>query len=337
MGSDFLKGNSMNFIVYDNRLNNTSDLAKLSPVKQNIAYAIFQRLSATRADSVSVSLAEIRELSEVSGNKRGGPYLQLLNSVAEKLVQMSIHYTMQSGREVYAPLFKVCYVEPDTGTIEVRTNEEAEPFFYDLRHSFSRFQLKRIVGLRHKHSKTLFRLFLMGFTGKLELTPAEIKEHFAIKTYSSYKQFIAHLPEYLDELRQSGQFESVSEFELERGRTRGAPIKAFVFHYKISPTAVLEAAGQQKLALPVTDQVKIGHEEEVMGPLGLPTLKRVTKTVERERKCPKCGKSTVIRCTNQKGKPYLCCAGGKYDNTTQDKTNPCAYFEWVEEKATPED
>lgn len=333
-----MKRELMDFITYDNRLNNAVELTRLTSVKQNIAYAIFQRLSATRSDSVSLSLSEIRELSDVSENKRGHRYHVLLKSVADRLVQMSIHYTIkETGVEVYAPLFRVCYVNPKTCTIEVCTNPDAEPFFYDLRRSFTRFRLRRIVQLKSKHSKTLFRLFMMAFAGKLDMTPEELKTQLGLESYSAYKHFLQHLPEFIDELRKSGQFDSVDEVELKHARTRGAPIIGFVFRYKISRVAMLEAAGQQRLALPVTDQVKIGHEKEVMGPLGLPTLKRVTETVARERKCPKCGKSTVIRCTNQKGKPYLCCAGGKYDNTTQDKTNPCAYFEWVEEKATPED
>lgn len=318
-------------VAYDNRLNLVSDLARLSPVEQDIAFSIFQRITEARTASLTVPASEIRLIAGLTERSNSLQYIRTLRRVADALLSMRFWYTVPD-EEIHCTLFTILCIKRATGDLTIATNPTAESFFYDLRKNFSVMRLSQFTALHHKASKTLFRLLVQHFKGEWHATPDELKTLLGLDNAPLYKAFLRHLDEYIDDLRACGYFERL-DYEVIKGRTRGSPVIEIYFSYKAVPTAAAEAAGQQRLALPVTDQVKVGHEEEVMGPLGLPTLKRVTETVERERKCPKCGKSTVIRCKNQKGKPYLCCKGGHYDNTVpESEKGPCNYFERIEEK-----
>lgn len=241
-------------VNYDNRLNRTVELSRLSVEEQNVAFSVFQRLTAQRRNAIELACADIKSVAGISEETKNVAYYRLLERVSRALLGMQIHYTTDRETEVYATLFNEFEVDRKSGTLYVSTNPAAKPFFYELEKNFSKFQLPQFVNLRYRGSKLLFRLFIENFNGICRLTPTELREQLDIRTDSTYRAFVHRLPVFLDDLRQCGYFSSIADVEVEKSRSRGSPILAFVFRYTVAKERKVEVAGQQK-ALPFDEPV----------------------------------------------------------------------------------
>ncbi len=155
--------------------------------------------------------------------------------------------------------------------------------------------------MRSKYSNLLFDLlktedFNKNMTGILR---EELCGNFNLNTQQKVSQFLMKLPQYIDELNQSGRLENIVTFSIdkEKGRRGHAPMKAIIFYFTTRKTV-----NKNAVKSPESDEKEISHSE-------IPTY---TKKDETTLLCPFCG-GKIVQCISSKGKKYECCEHSKYN------------------------
>lgn len=316
-------------VRYDNCLNRTFGLNRLSKSEINILFDVFQRMSDQRTDCIKLSATEIRREAELPDAIRGKRYIKILSQLCSIMMHMEFHFIREDGAFVRGVLFPTFALSEDKQTLEVYTNPRAKPVFYDLTGNFSLFEFQQFLSLDSVYSKALFRYFIQHFDGSWSVSAEDLRQMLALDKKSTYANFLSRLETYLEEIRECGYFESVT-VELIHARTRGSPIKEFVFHYKKNVSLLDKTSSPTSADVneeppfpaeapvpvedpPVYDPKKLRTPAEIEAAMRRQPNRSQHKTSSKKPApetpptCPKCGAAMYEAKRHSDGKPFWGC------------------------------
>lgn len=321
-------------VKYDNKFNLTN-LNALEQIEMDVFFACISQFTKRKELAIDIPFDELRKLAFLSDKKYDqGKSRKKFKSLAQKVINMQFWIEDEESFTAM-PLFvkfKANFVKEN---MNIEMNPKFARYFFDIpeKIGFTRFELEPFIFLRSKYSKTLFRYLLQNFTGKWTVDFKEFRE--LIGFPDSYNNSVIKLAinRSIPELVETGYFSHI-EYDLTYAKRQGRPIKDIVFNYKINRYKALERAGQTTLGdydYSIQTEPKTQLEVDTSDPLRPVAVK---KTVEIERKCPKCTKGNVLRRQAQKegenfGKWYEKC-----EFNTPNTINRCHYYRWLDEDET---
>lgn len=310
---------SKDIVKYDNNFNLTS-LNELNTIEQDILFTFCSQLTKNQDLNARMTFGELREKAFLTQkHMTWADSIQSLESLGEKITNLKFTYRIGNKFGV-VPLFSEFYGEGETENewsdddfICVSLNPKFARFLYDIpeKIGFTIFELQAFLSLKSKYSKTLFRFFLQNFNGKWTIGIDDLRGILGFSNSYTSGNIIKYIKKILPELEETGYFSNI-EMDYTTKNSQGRPLKDVIFSYKINKEKALEAQGQQKLDYePVTEKKKIVKTEKVYHEGELPTLETVTKVIETEKKCPRCGGSLITK-TKKDGGKYHCCTNSRY-------------------------
>lgn len=149
----------------------------------------------------------------------------------------------QTGQAVYVTLFPTCINDPESYTLTVRVNEDAEDLLNNVNERFTLFELGQFVLLEGKYSKNLYRLLKQyRKTGTYQVNADRFRKLMDCPEKYPNKEFMrVCINPAIKELSR-GFFEDL-KVEPIRGSGRGNPIVAYEFTFKKTK----ETVGQYNL------------------------------------------------------------------------------------------
>lgn len=300
-------------VKVDNSFNKTHEFNRLNAVEQNISWAIISMFSTGDTDDehskvtqcLIVESATIRNLAGIgpAGSRiTKGDYRKILEKLRHFfLTQYFIVHIKEGGMliERGTPVFRHFDILNDGEKVSLELMPESTHFFAKIFDGlgFSVFALQKMIAIPTPTAKTLYRLFLDGkhFNG-WNATYEEICEEFGFKKRSSFYTFYRRLPEYIEQIKDTGDFDVLDFQPIRDESKRGHPIVSILFSIKVKPDRLqklLKHYHPQKRTRPKFYPLTISKAfaKDHLTPKSDGTLS-ATQDIWHDMiavKCPKCG------------------------------------------------
>lgn len=299
-------------VKYRNEFNLTN-LNKLDKIEQDILFTMCSRITKNKTLKAEMTFAELQEKAFLSERKYSwDKSIQKLSSLGDKIVKIIFTVSNENGF-IKMPMFSLFSADGDKENISVRLNSEFATYLFDIpeKIGFSKFELEQFIFLKSKYAKTLFRFLLQNYKGKWVIGFNDFREIMDFPKSYGNGRVLNYTKKLLPEIEETGYFSNI-EMDYTTSNKQGRPIKDIIFSYKINKEKALEAQGQTTLDYePVKEKKEIIEVETVQHDDGLPTLETVTKVIETEKKCPRCGGNLITK-TKKDGGKYHCCTNSRY-------------------------
>jgi plasmid replication initiation protein len=119
---------------------------------------VFMLLASLRPDELNYRI-HASEIELITGRKWN--YAQLRKATEDIGSRMfEIDIEKEDGKKIYRQMWlfqKIDYIEGE-GAFEVMISEPARPYFFELKNTFTKFQLKSVLGCSSKYAKRLYTL-----------------------------------------------------------------------------------------------------------------------------------------------------------------------------------
>lgn len=239
-------------VKVDNSFNKTHAFNRLNAVEQNISWAIISMFSTGDTDDdhskvtqcLTVDSNAIRNLAGVgpTGSRiTKEDYRKTLDKLRTFFLTQYFVVHIKDGEmllERGTPVFFHFDILNDGEQIYLELMPEATHFFSKIFDGigFSVFALQKMIDIPTPTAKTLYRLFLDGkhFTG-WNATYSEICEEFGFKKRSSFYTFYRRLPEYIEQIKATNDFDVLDYQPIKDESKRGHPIVSILFNIKVKP------------------------------------------------------------------------------------------------------
>lgn len=241
-------------VKVDNSFNKTHEFNRLSAIEQNISWAIISMFSTgdTDADdhvvqSLTVNSSEIRNLAGVgaSGSRiTKSEYRKTINKLRHFfLTQYFVVHIQENGMllERGTPVFRHFDVLNDGEQIYLELMPESTHFFSKIFEGigFSVFALQKMIEISSPTAKILYRLFLDGkHRNGWKASYEELREEFGFKKRNGFYTFYRRLPDYINQVNKTGDFEILKFDALHDKTKRGNPITHILFSIKLKPDRI---------------------------------------------------------------------------------------------------
>ena len=299
-------------VKYRNEFNLTN-LNKLDKIEQDILFTMCSRITKNKTLEAEMTFAELQKKAFLSERKYSlDKSYQKLSSLGDKIVKIIFTVSNENGF-IKMPMFSLFSADGDKENISVRLNSEFAHYLFDIpeKIGFSKFELEQFIFLKSKYAKTLFRFLLQNYKGKWIVGFNDFKAIMDFPKSYGNGRVLDYTKKLFPEIESTGYFSDI-EIDVTTFNKQGRPIKDVIFSYKINKEKALEAQGQTTLDYePVKEKKEIIEVETVQHDDGLPTLETVTKVIETEKKCPRCGGNLITK-TKKDGGKYHCCTNSRY-------------------------
>lgn len=218
-------------VKYDNTLNSLR-FKNFTQKDFDFFWAICSKVSEKGNIQVSLTFQELRELTNYKETDRNRMAADL-DRMFQKLLRIVYRYE-DDERIVMFNLFSKYEVLKTRDELQVKVIEEFLPLLNNLESRFTSFELREIVGLTSKHSKTLYRILKQWRTqGKTQLfTLEDLKSIFDSESFSNrdFQQKI--LKSAVKEINEKGYFKNLTMNINREEKKRGKPIKNIFFSFE---------------------------------------------------------------------------------------------------------
>lgn len=338
----------VDIVKIDNSFNKSHAFSKLNAIEQNVAYSIFSKFSTGDTNdssvmSMTIDALEIKRLSEL--NKRSKltktEYRKLLEKLrAFFLSSFFVVHVMENDNiiEKGTPIFHSFDIINEGAQVYVELMPEASHLFAQIFDGlgFTIFALKSMVAIPSPTAKNLYRLFLDGkHVYGWNATREELFAEFKFSKNTAFSSFIRRLDGYLDEVRNTGDFDYL-KYELIRDKTkRGAPIVSVYFKIKIKQNRLDKLINRYHTSKPKKKPhffpmskfaESIQGTDLVSDSNGKISARQKIIKKQVPIKCPSCG-GQLLAFVDRNNKACTCCDNSKF--FTIGNAN-CKYFRWLE-------
>ena len=329
--------NTGHIVKVDNSFNKTHEFNRLSAVEQNISWAIISMFSTGDTDaadhvkqSLTVNSSDIRNLAGVGSQGSRLPkneYRKTINKLRQFfLTQYFVVHIQEDGMllERGTPVFRHFDVLNDGEQIYLELMPESTHFFSKIFEGigFSVFALQKMIEISSPSAKILYRLFLDGkHRNGWKASYEEICEEFGFTKRTGFYTFYRRLPEYIEQVNQTGDFD-ILKFDVLRDKTkRGNPITHILFRIKLKPDRIKKLVKNYHSSKAVNRNTTFYDLSIAKTYSSSPNFKQnkdgtVEATVDlKERlvdiKCPDCG-GNVKAFVKKDGKVAFTCTNSRF-------------------------
>lgn len=243
-------------VKYDNTINSLK-FKNFTQKDFDFFWAICSKVSEKGNVQVALSFQELRELTNYKETDRNRMSNDL-DRMFQKLLRIVYRYEDEESITMFN-LFSKYKILKTRDELQVRVTEEFLPLLNNLESRFTRFELREIVGLTSKHSKTLYRILKQWKTqGKTQIfTLEDLKELFDSNTMRDKDFILRVLKPSVNEINGKGYFRKLETIVNREERKRGKPIKNILFSFekeetkKKTPEFIKDTLNQIKKETPV--------------------------------------------------------------------------------------
>lgn len=244
-------------VKYDNTINSLK-FKNFTQKDFDFFLAICSKVSEKGNVQVALSFQELRELTNYKETDRNRMSSDL-DRMFQKLLRIVYRYEDEESITMFN-LFSKYKILKTRDELQVRVTEEFLPLLNNLESRFTRFELREIVGLTSKHSKTLYRILKQWRTqGKTQIfTLEELKNYFDCNDNMEFKFFQRDILKVaIEEINTKGYFKNLQIIVNREERKRGKPIKNILFSFekeetkKKTPEFIKDTLNQIKKETPV--------------------------------------------------------------------------------------
>lgn len=244
-------------VKYDNTINSLK-FKNFTQKDFDFFWAICSKVSEKGNVQVALSFQELRELTNYKETDRNRMSSDL-DRMFQKLLRIVYRYEDEESITMFN-LFSKYKILKTRDELQVRVTEEFLPLLNNLESRFTRFELREIVGLTSKHSKTLYRILKQWRTqGKTQIfTLEELKNYFDCNDNMEFKFFQRDILKVaIEEINTKGYFKNLQIIVNREERKRGKPIKNILFSFekeetkKKTPEFIKDTLNQIKKETPV--------------------------------------------------------------------------------------
>lgn len=244
-------------VKYDNTINSLK-FKNFTQKDFDFFWAICSKVSEKGNVQVALSFQELRELTNYKETDRNRMSSDL-DRMFQKLLRIVYRYEDEESITMFN-LFSKYKILKTRDELQVRVTEEFLPLLNNLESRFTMFELREIVGLTSKHSKTLYRILKQWRTqGKTQIfTLEELKNYFDCNDNMEFKFFQRDILKVaIEEINTKGYFKNLQIIVNREERKRGKPIKNILFSFekeetkKKTPEFIKDTLNQIKKETPV--------------------------------------------------------------------------------------
>lgn len=324
-------------VKVDNSFNQTHEFNRLNAIEQNISWAIISMFSTGDTDDehskvtqcLTVDSVTIRNLAGIgpSGSRiTKVDYRKTLEKLRHFfLTQYFVVHIKEGGMlfERGTPVFRHFDILNDGEKVSLELMPESTHFFAKIFDGlgFSVFALQKMIDIPTPTAKTLYRLFLDGkhFNG-WNATYAEICEEFGFTKRPAFYTFYRRLPEYIKQIKDTGDFDVLDYQPIRDETKRGHPIVSIFFNIKVNPNRLKKLLKhyhpQKKRAPPKFYPLKVSraYSNDVLKTKGdgILSVKQDTWHEMIDVKCPKCGGTVSAFIKKDDGKVAFICSNSHF-------------------------
>lgn len=223
-------------VKYDNTINSLK-FKNFTQKDFDFFWAICSKVSEKGNVQVALSFQELRELTNYKETDRNRMSSDL-DRMFQKLLRIVYRYEDEESITMFN-LFSKYKILKTRDELQVRVTEEFLPLLNNLESRFTMFELREIVGLTSKHSKTLYRILKQWRTqGKTQIfTLEELKNYFDCNDNMEFKFFQRDILKVaIEEINTKGYFKNLQIIVNREERKRGKPIKNILFSFEKEET-----------------------------------------------------------------------------------------------------
>lgn len=165
-------------LIYHNHVNDLL-LGDLSPKVNDIFFSFLFRFKESKKDSIKISFAELKELS--NADRTNKYFIKNLKDLSIKLKQVTTIRETEKRIEIFSPFRKII-IDLEKSIVEVEIDIDFKKMLFDLENNYTITDLKEIVSLKKTYSKNLYRLLKQWETvKKREFYLTDLKKLLGIK------------------------------------------------------------------------------------------------------------------------------------------------------------
>lgn len=218
-------------VKYDNTINSLK-FRNFTQKDFDFFWAVCSQVSEKGNLQVALSFKKLKELTNYKENDRNRMSADL-DRMFQKLLRIVYRYEDEEAITMFN-LFSKYKILKTRDELQVKVTEEFLPLLNNLESRFTSFELRELVGLNSKHSKTLYRILKQWRTqGKTQLfTLEELKSIFDCNSNMEYKFFQRDvLKVAVEEINKKGYFKNLTINTSCDEKKRGKPIKKIFFSF----------------------------------------------------------------------------------------------------------
>lgn len=218
-------------VKYDNTINSLK-FKNFTQKDFDFFWAICSQVSEKGNVQVALSFQELRELTDYKETDRSRMSADL-DRMFQKLLRIVYRYEDEEAITMFN-LFSKYKILKTRDELQVRVTEEFLPLLNNLESRFTSFELRELVGLTSKHSKTLYRILKQWRTqGKTQaFTLEDLKELFDSSTMRDKDFMLRVLKPSVDEINERDYFRNLTMLIKHDEKKRGKPIKNLLFSFE---------------------------------------------------------------------------------------------------------
>lgn len=217
-------------VKYGNTINSLN-FNNFTKVDANFFFAIISKLYDKGIEQVTFSFEELRELTYYKQTSRE-TFTNDLWRMNNKLASIVFNYEDEEVIDTFT-MFRKFRILKTRDELQVKVNEEFLPLLNNLKNNFTSFELRELVGLNSKHSKTLYRILKQWRTqGKTQTFSLEdLKELFDSSSMRDKDFMLRVIKSSVEEINEKGYFTNLTVEVNRNEHKRGKPIKDLFFTF----------------------------------------------------------------------------------------------------------
>jgi plasmid replication initiation protein len=185
------ENNRFNIVVKSNQLIQQSRF-DLSTQQQKIVLYIISQIE-PNDEEFKLYQFKITDFCAVCGIEPKGDMYNMLKNAIQNIVNKSIWITLPNGKETTVKWIEKPYIDRNSGTIEIKLDNDMKPYLLKLKEKFTEYELIYTLNFKSKYSIRLYEYLKSIHYNKLKeyTTIMSIDEFQKIlnSTYADFKDF----------------------------------------------------------------------------------------------------------------------------------------------------
>jgi plasmid replication initiation protein len=163
---------------------------QLSTQEQKIILYLISKIKPSDKEFQRYSF-EIREFCKLCNiESDGGATYQYLKDTLKKLSDKSFWVKLDTGVEVLLRWIDGIRVNPKSGTVSMRLNEDMKPYLLELKEKFTQYSLVYILGMRSQYAIRLYEILKSyEYRGRWQVGIDELKRILMASEYERWSNF----------------------------------------------------------------------------------------------------------------------------------------------------
>jgi plasmid replication initiation protein len=134
---------------------------------------------------------KIVEFCKVCGIETdSGKNYKNVKDTIKTLADRSIWMTMENGKETLLRIIEKAYIDPESGVIEIRIDNDMKPYLLHLKERFTQYELLYTLAMRSQYSVHLYELFKSyAFQHNKKFDIEALKKKLMAEKYKNFPDF----------------------------------------------------------------------------------------------------------------------------------------------------